>query len=169
MSMGYMIKTAAMLTMAVSLALPAAAQNYELDRRDDNFRERLELVQESQAPVIGPDHPGLAGNKSGFETGMTLKVDGTYHLFISEMFGRPHLDMRIAHWTSSDAIRWTRQGTVVESKPGRSPQNPFSEVWMQAMIFDQKTDRWTLFYIAYRGGNSARGDRFAEGRDLLGA
>lgn len=156
--MGMMIRTTAMLTMAVSLALPAAAQNYALDRRDDNFRERLELVQESQTPVIGPDQPDLAGNKSGFETGVTLKLDGTYHLFISEMFGRPHLDMRIAHWTSRDAIRWKREGTVVESKPGRSPQNPFSEVWMQAMVFDRKIDRWTLFYIAYRGGNSARGE-----------
>lgn len=152
------MRTAIILAMVLPLALPAAAQNYDLDRRNDNFRERLELVQESQVPVIGPGHPGLADIKSGFETGVTLKIDGTYHMFISEMFGRPHLDMRIAHWTSSDAIRWTREGTVVESKPGRSPQNPFSEVWMQAMLFDRKTDRWTLFYIAYRGGDSARGE-----------
>ncbi len=152
------MKTAIILAMAVALPLSASAQNYGLDRRDDRFSERLELVQESTAPVIGPDHPDLADNKSGFETGVTLKLDGTYHMFISEMFGRPHLDMRIAHWTSSDAKRWTRKGTVVESKPGRSPQNPFSEVWMQAMVFDEKTDRWTLFYIAYRGGNSARGE-----------
>jgi hypothetical protein len=81
-------------------------------------------------------------------------------LFIGEMFDRPHLDLRIAHWTSRDAVSWTRQGTVLESKPGRSPENPLSEVWMQAMIFDEKADRWTLFYIAYRGGNSARGEAF---------
>ncbi|ODP38747.1 hypothetical protein BFL28_00905 [Sphingomonas turrisvirgatae] len=142
----------------VATVLPAGAQNYDLDRRDDSFRERLEVIEEKPAPVIGPDQTGLAGNKSGFETGVTVKVDGTYHLFISEMFGRPHLDMRIAHWSSPDSIRWTRQSTVVESKPGRSPNNSMSEVWMQAMVFDEQADRWTLFYIAYRGGNSARGE-----------
>lgn len=155
-----MMKMALILAMALPVALPAAAQDYGLDRRDDRFRERLEVIQESQTPVIGPDHAQLANNKSGFETGVTLKVDGTYHLFIGEMFGRPHLDKRIAHWTSRDAINWTRQGTVLESKPGRSPKNPFSEVWTQAMIFDEKADRWTLFYIAYRGGDSARGEAF---------
>lgn len=145
-------------SFAALLALPATAQNYGLNRRNDNFPERLVLVEEAQAPVLGPDHAGLGNNKSGFETGVTLKVNGTYHMFISEMFGRPHLDMRIAHWSSSDAVNWTRKGTVVESKPGRSPQNPRSEVWMQAMIFDKKTDRWNLFYIAYRGGDSSRGE-----------
>lgn len=146
-------------SIAALVALPAAAQNYGLDRRDDNFRERLVLIEEPQAPVLGPDHPGLAGNnRSGFETGVTLKLGGTYHMFISEMFDRPHLDLRIAHWTSSDAINWTRKGTVIDRKPGRSPENPVSEVWMQAMVFDKKTDRWNLFYIAYRGGNSSRGE-----------
>lgn len=143
---------------ATLLAVPATAQNYGLDRRDDSFRERLVVIEESQAPVIGPDQPDLTGNRSGFETGVTLKIDGTYHMFIGEMFGRPHLDKRIGHWTSTDAKRWTRQGTVFESKPGRSHLNPMSEVWTQAMIFDEKADRWTLFYIAYRGGNPAKGE-----------
>jgi hypothetical protein len=140
------------------LAAPAAAQNFGLDRRDANFAERLAVIDEGQAPVIGPDDPGLAANRSGFENGFTLKLGDTYHLFISEMFERPHLDLRIAHWTSKDAIRWTRQGTVMESKPGRSAENPLSEVWMQTVIFDRKTDRWNLFYIAYRGGSPAHGE-----------
>lgn len=140
------------------LAAPAAAQNFGLDRRDANFGERLTLIDESQAPVIGPEDPGLAGNRSGFENGFTLKLGDTYHLFISEMFGRPHLDLRIAHWTSRDAIHWTRKGVVMGSKPGRSAENPFSEVWMQTVIFDRKTDRWNLFYIAYRGGSPAHGE-----------
>lgn len=146
------------IAAAMLAAAPLPAQNYGLDRRDDNFRERLVVIEETQTPVIGPEHPGLGDNKSGFETGMTLKVDGTYHLFISEMFGRPHLDMRIAHWTSPDSINWTRQGTVVESVPGRSPQNHRSEVWLQGVIFDTEADRWNLFYIAYRGGSAEHGE-----------
>ena len=146
------------LATALLAATPLAAQNYGLDRRDDNFRERLTVIEEPTAPVIGPNDPQLGDNKSGFETGMTLKVDGTYHLFISEMFDRPHLDMRIAHWTSPDAVRWARVGTVVDRVPGRSAQNPRSEVWLQGVIFDEKADRWNLFYIAYRGGSPEHGE-----------
>ena len=153
-----MLRNLALFSLSMLLAAPATSQNYGLDRRDANFAERLVLVQESQAPVVGPDQPGLAGNKSGFENGFVLKLDGTYHMFISEMFERPHLDLRIAHWTSTDAIHWSRKGLVMESRPGRSPTNPFSEVWMQTVIFDKKSDRWNLFYIAYRGGDSAHGE-----------
>ncbi|WP_343520928.1 hypothetical protein [Sphingomonas sp.] len=149
-------------TIAIATALLApgsvAAQNYNLDQRDASFREKLTIIEEAQAPVIGPDSNQLGDNKSGFETGMTLKVDGTYHLFISEMFGRPHLDLRIAHWTSPDATNWTRKGTVVDSVPGRSHLNHRSEVWLQGVIFDEKTDRWNLFYIAYRGGNREKSE-----------
>src|SRR4051794_23687677 len=81
---------------------PANSQNYALDPRNANFRERLSVIDETPTPVIGPDHPGLAGNRSGFEAGVTLKVGDTYHLFVGEMFGRPHLDLRIAHWRSKD-------------------------------------------------------------------
>lgn len=51
------------------------------------------------------------------------------HVFVNEMFGRSHSDLRIAHWTSADATKWKREGTLVESVPGRSAQNPRSEVW----------------------------------------
>lgn len=141
-------------------ALPgiAAAQNYKLDPRDANFSERLTVIDESTAPVIGPDHAGLAGNRSGFETGVTVKVDGVYHLFVGEMFGRPHLDLRIAHWTSKDAIAWTRDTTVVSSDPARSARNFNAENWVQAIIFDEKTKRWNLFYVSYRGGNPDYGE-----------
>ncbi|WP_230280933.1 hypothetical protein [Croceicoccus sp. Ery15] len=143
---------------ALLATTPLAAQNYDLDQRDDDFSERLTVIEEPAEPVIGPEDVRRADNRSGFETGMTLKIDGTYHLFISEMFERPHLDMRIAHWTSPDAVRWTRQGTVVDSVPGRSAKNPKSEVWLQGVIFDDEADRWNLFYIAYRGGNSEQGE-----------
>lgn len=153
-----------MFTASLLLALPAlapsslGAQNYALDPRDANFRERLSVIEESGGPVIGPDHPGLAGNRSGFEGGVTLKVGRTYHLFVGEMFDRPHLDLRIAHWRSEDAVHWTRDKTVVASVPGRSPANHMSETWVQAVLFDEATKRWNIFYVAYRGGNPAKGE-----------
>jgi hypothetical protein len=134
------------------------AQNYHLDRRGNRFPHRLELVEEAEKPLIGPDYAGLGDIQSGFETGVTVKEGGTYHLFISEMYGRHHLDMRIGHWTSPDATRWTRQGTAIPNVPGRSHLNHKAEAWMQALVFDEKTARWQLFYIAYRGGNPEKGE-----------
>jgi hypothetical protein len=117
------------------------------------------MVDEHAGPVIGPGAAGTEDNKSGFETGQVLKLDGVYHMFVNEMFGRPHLDMRIAHWTSRDAEKWERRGTIVDSIPGRSPRNLRSEVWCTGVVFDEADDRWNLFYVAYRGGDESRGEK----------
>ena len=49
--------------------------------------------------------PTSKDNKYGFEGGSVVKVDGVYHLFVAEMAGDPFwVKMRLAHWTSPDAI-----------------------------------------------------------------
>jgi len=120
----------------------------------------LKLVSEYKGPVIGADHPDVlsSGNRSGFETGQVVKLNGIYHLFVNEMFGRPHLDMRISYWTSSDAVNWKRQSTIRESIAGRTATNPRSEVWLTSVIFNEEEDAWNIFYVAYRGGDSTRGE-----------
>lgn len=120
----------------------------------------LVVAAEHEGPVIGHGHADVvaSGNRSGFETGQFLKMDGVYHLFVNEMFGRPHRDMRIAHWTSSDAVDWERQSTVVASIPGRSPSNPRSEVWLTGVEFNEEEDSWNIFYVAYRAGDSTKGE-----------
>jgi hypothetical protein len=117
------------------------------------------MVDEHIGPVIGPGAAGTEDNKSGFETGQVLKLDGVYHMFVNEMFGRPHLDMRIAHWMSRDGAKWERRGTIVDSIPGRSPRNVRSEVWCTGVVFDEADDRWNIFYVAYRGGDESRGEK----------
>jgi len=111
-------------------------------------------------PVITEDHPDVlkSENKAGFETGQIVKIDGTYHMFINEMFNRPHKDMRIAYWTSSDAIHWQRQSTIVESIPERSPFNPRSEVWVTAVEFNKQENAWNIFYVSYRAGDKEKGE-----------
>ena len=88
-------------------------------------QESLYVKSSHNGPVIDHTHPDVlaSNNKSGFETGQMIKEDGAYHLFINEMFGRSHRDMRIAYWTSTDAVNWKRVSTLVESIPGRSPSN----------------------------------------------
>ena len=114
-------------------------------------------------PVIDDQHPDVlqSGNKSGFETGQMVKLDGIYHIFINEMFDRPHRDMRIAHWTSSDAEHWERQSTIVESIPGRSAFNPRSEVWVTGVEFNEAENAWNIFYVAYRSGDPNKGEELA--------
>ena len=98
------------------------------------------MVAEHKGPLIGPDHPDVVGsdNRSGFETGQIVKVDNVYHMFVNEMFNRPHRDMRISYWTSSDAINWKRQSTIVESIPGRTATNPRFEVWVTGVCLMKK-------------------------------
>jgi hypothetical protein len=120
---------------------------------------KLEVIAESPKPVIDNMHPDCATNKSGFEGGFVVKQNGTYYMFVGEMTGIPHrAKMQIALWTSSDALNWKRQKTIIEGAEARTPTNNQSEVWMQQLIFDEKENRWNLFYIAYRAGDATKGE-----------
>lgn len=119
---------------------------------------RLDVVSEHDGPLIGPGYPGTEDNKSGFETGCVLMQDGVCHMFVNEMFGTPHRQLRISHWKSKDGTAWKRQGTIFDSIPGRSPFNFRSEVWVTGMAFNEVHDRWNMFYVGYRGGNGDLGE-----------
>ena len=136
-----------------SLSLGAYAQEYT----------ELQIKMMCAGPVIDDRHPNVlkSNNKSGFETGQMIKLDGVYHMFINEMFDRSHRDMRIAHWTSLDAQHWERQSTIVESIPGRSAFNPKSEVWVTGVEFNEEENAWNIFYVAYRSGDPKKGEELA--------
>lgn len=128
----------------------------------------LKLATEEKAPVIDATHPDVlaSANRSGFETGQVVKLNNLYHMFVNEMFDRPHRDLRIAYWTSADAVNWKRQSTIVNSIPGRTPTNPRSEVWVNALIFNEEENAWNIFYTAYRAGDSTKGE--IAGNDYAG-
>ena len=73
----------------------------------------LVLKYAHNGPVIDPNHADVLSshNRSGFETGQIVKIDSVYHMFVTEMFERPHRDLRIAYWTSYDTVNWKRQST----------------------------------------------------------
>jgi predicted GH43/DUF377 family glycosyl hydrolase len=128
----------------------------------------LTMVSEEIGPIIGPDQKDVidSKNRSGFETGQVVKIGETYHMFVNEMFERAHRDMRIAYWTSQDAVDWKRQGTIVNSIPERSPSNSRSEVWVTGVVFNQGENAWNIFYVAYRAGDKDKGE--IEGNDYAG-
>lgn len=117
-------------------------------------------MSENEGPVISTNHPDVisSNNRSGFETGQVVKLNGVYHMFVNEMFNRAHLDMRISYWTSTDAINWKRQSIIRESIEERSASNPRSEVWLTSVIFNEEEAAWNIFYVAYRGGDSTKGE-----------
>lgn len=128
----------------------------------------LKTVTEYKGPVISSTHADViaSNNKSGFETGQVVKQNGVYHMFVNEMFYRPHRDLRIAYWTSNDAVNWKRQSTIVNSIATRTHTNPRSEVWVNAVVFNEEENAWNIFYTAYRAGDSTKGE--IQGNDYEG-
>lgn len=122
--------------------------------------KKLVLVSEHSKPVIDYTHKDVisTNNQTGFETGQVVKINGTYHMFVNEMFYRAHRDLRISYWTSDDAINWKRQSTIVNSIPGRSASNPKSEVWITGVEYNDDEDAWNIFYVAYRAGDKENGE-----------
>ncbi len=114
--------------------------------------DALKLVRAEADPVIDFDHPDCRDNKYGFEGGLAVKVDGTYHLFVAEMYGDAFwIAMRLAHWTSPDALHWKRASTLLQSDGVPSATNARMCFWSPFPLYDEAEGRWTLFYVSYRG------------------
>jgi hypothetical protein len=115
--------------------------------------ENLQLVVTRQfdEPVLTVHSAGAEGNKYGFEGGRVLKLKDTYHLFTSEMVGDPHwVKMQLAHWTSSDRLRWKRVSTLFVSSGDFTGKDPRAALWSPMPVYNEREGRWNLFYVAYQ-------------------
>jgi hypothetical protein len=150
------IKSSRLLKLSVILAFIFVSSDYAIAQG----KKVLKMINEHRGPVIGADHPDVIAstNRAGFETGQVVKIGQVYHMFVNEMFDRPHRDLRISYWTSTDTKNWKRQSTVVESIPGRTPFNPRSEVWVTGVVFNEDENAWNIFYVAYRAGDESKGE-----------
>jgi hypothetical protein len=127
----------------------------------------FELIEAPAAPVIDQDHPGLAGNRYGFEGGSVVKEAGVYHMFTAEMAGDPFwAKMRIAHWSSPDARQWRRDGTLYETSGALTPGDNRFSLWTPMAIFNEDEQRWNLFYIALPARSGRKGRPAHERPDL---
>lgn len=120
----------------------------------------FKVIRMSISPVIDRSNPDAHDNKYGFEDGMAVKIHGVYHLIVDEMAGDPMwVRMRIAHWTSTDAIHWNRVSTLKETsgKPRSETGLPYESLWGSNVVFDKKTDRWNMFYVGYEHGGATGG------------
>jgi hypothetical protein len=123
-----------------ALGSPVVAQTVE-----------LVVTNRFEAPVLTIKSGGAEGNKYGFEGGRVVKLNGTYHLFTSEMVGDPHwVKMKLAHWTSEDRLHWRRVATLAESSGDFTGKDPRAALWSPLPVFDPADNRWNLFYVAYQ-------------------
>ena len=115
------------------------------------------IVSQHPTPLISRTTPGAADNKYGFEGGRVILLDGTYHLFISEMHADPKwTKTRLAHWTSSDGFVFTRQSTLFESSGDFTGTDTRAALFLPIPIFDEQLNRWTLFYSTFRSAPSRK-------------
>lgn len=113
--------------------------------------QELIATRRFESPILTIHSPGAEGNKYGFEGGRVLKIKGLYHMFTSEMIGEPHwAKMRLAHWTSNDRLHWKREATLFASSGNFTGTDPRAALWSPLPVFDPKSNRWNLFYVAYQ-------------------
>lgn len=126
--------------LCVSLWAPSQVDNLQ-----------LRVTKQFDEPILTVNSAEAKGNKFGFEGGRALKLNGTYHLFTSEMVGDPHwVRMRLAHWTSGDRLHWRRASTLYESSGDFTGKDPRAALWSPMPVYDEAEGCWNLFYVAYQ-------------------
>lgn len=144
-----MMKVATVCVSLLLCALCAALRVLTNPAAEPNAE--LVVTKRSQGAVLTIKSSGAEGNKYGFEGGRVLKVNGTYHLFTSEMIGDPHwVKMKLAHWVSQDRLHWKRLATLAESSGDFTGKDPRAALWSPLPVYNPTKNRWNLFYVAYQ-------------------
>ncbi len=130
-------------------------------------RVTIEVTSGFDSPVLTKGMPGMEGIKYGLEGGTVIKRPDGYHLFTAEMVGDPHwVKMKLGHWLSADGKSWKRINTLFESSGNFTGSDPRAAVWSPMPFFNEKEDRWNLFYVGYKSKPDSGGMWFGnyEGR-----
>ncbi|HEY0053839.1 MAG TPA: hypothetical protein VGB63_00660 [Pedobacter sp.] len=116
---------------------------------------QLTLHRHIPEPVITVRSKGAEGIKWGFEGGRVVKIGKTYHLFTSEMVDNPiWTKMKLGYWTSADGLDWTRKATLKEGSGDFTGKDERAALWSPLPAFDEASNRWNLFYVAYKSAPS---------------
>lgn len=118
----------------------------------------MTLVDQHPRPALAKGMPGTENNKYGFEGGRVIFHNGAYHLFVSEMIADVKwAKTRLAHWTSPDKIHWQRLSTIRESSGDHTGKDPKAALFLPIPIYDDRLQRWTLFYSAFKSAPNGGG------------
>lgn len=109
----------------------------------------FKVIQSSDSTVIDVNSKGAEGIAFGFESGRAVKVNGEYHIFISEMCGKPFwINMQFGHWKSTDRLNWSRVSTIAKSAY-QTKDKYKSAIWNPYPVFDSVDNVWRMFYGGY--------------------
>ena len=132
----------------------------------EGFSEQPALFEISggeNEPVVDEGMAGTEGIFGGFEGGACVKIGDTYHMFPTERAGEMGIEAyydrvktRIGHWTSTDAIHWTRKSTIYQASGTYAiteDDNPLNDrrgaIWSYMPIFNKEKNRWYGYYLTY--------------------
>ena len=107
-----------------------------------NTRRTLQLTYSHPDPVLSKRTDPSEGIEFGFEGGRVVKINGTYHLFTSEMYKAPiWIKMRLGYWVSTDKINWKRAATIRESSGEFKGKDPRAALWSPLPVLGQREQR----------------------------
>ena len=115
----------------------------------------MTVVRANPEPVIGKEHPGSYDNDKGYENGHVIKVDGVYHMLMTELFnakfhGYGWEPERIGYWKSVDGDHWERVCTIVHgtAKTGQPEDylDPKNNTWSSSWYWNEEENRWNIFW-----------------------
>lgn len=124
-----------------------------------NRMPQLTCLDIDPVPLIGRGHPGTEDNENGLEGGIVTRHNGRYHLFSTEVCGRPDSDFkfaytRLAYWCSEDGQTFERLSTLVKSARGEDGKP--RETWTPYPIYNHDEGRWNLFHAEHGGRRGSR-------------
>lgn len=102
-------------------------------------------------PLLDETHPDCADIQFGFEGGDLHKIDGIYHLVLTERFGEMvTVNNRFGYWQSRDGISWQRISTLLQFEYNTSGKTPNACIFSPKLVFSEEENRWLLFYIQFK-------------------
>ena len=66
------------------------------------------------------------------------------------------IHMRFDHWVSHDGMNWTHAGKIYESSGNFDGTDRRGSTWAPMLTYDEESELWHLFYVAYRGSPAYR-------------
>jgi hypothetical protein len=123
----------------------------------------FEIVGGENEPVLDSGMAGTEGIQGGFEGGVCVKVEDSYHMFPTERAGEngvpayfDRVKTRIGHWTSKDAVHWNRKSTIFQASGTYAiteDDNPMNDrrgaIWSYMPVFNKEKNRWYGYYLTY--------------------
>jgi hypothetical protein len=135
------------LLLIIPALLLFKCQSGRVLQKDCRIQYSLELIGDSESPLIDQHHPGSSGNKKGYEGGTVFMHNGEFHMFVTEEING-WVNTRTGHWKSTDGKDWDRMGTVQTSDP-QPYNNPRNAIWSPMPLYNMNENRWNLFYVGY--------------------